>query len=70
MGFLRKGLAMSPKDPNLSPSGRLLARRRRIFVRDWLLVLVALALATAGGAFHRDHSPSQDASAAAQTSVR
>ena len=30
----------------------LLARRRRTFLRDWLLALAALAAAAAGGLFH------------------
>jgi hypothetical protein len=39
------------RDRSLSPCDRLLARRRRAFARDWILVLVALGLMAAAGAF-------------------
>jgi hypothetical protein len=45
---------MPLKDSSLSPSDRFLAHRRKIFLRDWILVLVALGLAIAAGAFYRD----------------
>ena len=35
----------------MSPCDRLLARRRRAFARDWILVLIALGLMVAAGAF-------------------
>lgn len=37
-----------------SPADRLLARRRTSFIRDWILVLVALGLASAAGVFNRN----------------
>ena len=58
MGFSRKGQPMSLKDSNPSPYDRLLARRRTIFLRDWILVLIALGLAIAAGAFRSDRSQS------------
>jgi hypothetical protein len=45
---------MSVKDSNLSASDRFLARRRTVFLRDWILALVALGLALAGGVFHSE----------------
>jgi hypothetical protein len=48
---------MSLKDPHPSPADRLLARRRVIFVRDWILVLIALGLAIAAGTFSSDRNP-------------
>lgn len=42
--------------PRMSPSERFLARRRRIFLRDWILVLIALGLAMAAGAFRPDRN--------------
>ena len=54
----------SLKDSNLSPSDRFLAHRRKIFLRDWILVLVALGLALAAGAFHSDRIKSHEAPAA------
>jgi hypothetical protein len=49
---------MSLKDSNLSPCDRLLAHRRNIYRRDWILVLIALGLAIAAGTFRSDRSPS------------
>jgi hypothetical protein len=57
-------LARPPSHSNLSPSDRLLARRRRIFVRDWVLVLIALGLAIVAGIFRGDSVQPQDAPAA------
>jgi hypothetical protein len=54
MGFLRKGQPMPLKDLNPSPCDRLLAHRRNIFLRDWILVLIALGLAIAAGTFRSD----------------
>jgi hypothetical protein len=45
---------MSLKDLSLSPCDRLLADHRQTFIRDWILVLIALGLAVAAGAFHGD----------------
>ncbi|HEV7384762.1 MAG TPA: hypothetical protein VGN89_07770, partial [Phenylobacterium sp.] len=53
-----------PNPSNLSPSDRLLARRRRIFVRDWGLVLIALGLAIVAGVVRGDRVQPQDAPAA------
>jgi len=36
---------------DLSPCDRLLARRRAIFLRDWILALIALALVVAASLF-------------------
>jgi len=58
MAFLRRGWPISQKVSSLSPGDRFLARRRRIFLRDWLLVLIALGLAIASGAFRSDRSQS------------
>ena len=52
---------MSVRDSNLSPSKRFLAHRRKIFLRDWILVLIALGLAMAAGAFHNDRIKSHEA---------
>ena len=51
---------MSLKDSSLSPCGRLLADRRQTFIRDWILVLIALGLAVAAGAFHSDRIKSHE----------
>jgi hypothetical protein len=51
---------MSLKDSSLSPCDRPLAPRRTIFIRDWILVLIALGLLIAAGAFHRDRGPASD----------
>ncbi len=51
---------MSLKDSTLSPCDRLLARRRKVFIRDWILVLIALGLLIAAGAFHRERTPAGD----------
>lgn len=50
---------MPVKDPNLSPVDRILASRRRTFIRDWILVLIALGLAISAGVFRSDRSPSE-----------
>jgi hypothetical protein len=52
---------MPLKDSSPSPSDRFLAHRRKIFLRDWILVLVALGLAIAAGAFHTDRIKSHEA---------
>jgi hypothetical protein len=61
MGVSRKGPPMSTRETSPSPCDRILAHRRQIFLRDWLLVLIALGLAIAAGAFHSDHSKSPKA---------
>ena len=48
-------MPMPTEHPNLSPCDRMIRRRERIFIRDWILVLVALGLALAAGAFRPDH---------------
>jgi hypothetical protein len=60
MGFLRKGQSMPLKDSSLSPCDRFLADRRQTFLRDWILVLIALGLAMAAGAFHGDRIKSHE----------
>jgi len=69
MGVSRKRQPRALKDAGLSPCDRLMARRRTIFVRDWILVLIALGLATAAGAFHGDRGPSHDTPAAASSAA-
>jgi hypothetical protein len=69
MGFSRKGHPAPLKDAGPSPCDRLMARRRTVFVRDWILVLIALGLATAAGAFHGDPSNSQDTPMAASAAA-
>jgi hypothetical protein len=59
MDFSRKGQPMSLNDSNLSPADRFLANRRKIFLRDWILVLIALGLAIAAGTFRSDRSLSK-----------
>ena len=58
---------MSVKDPKTSPSEAFLARRRRIFIRDWILALIALGLALTASVFrpHRFTAtrPQSDATA-------
>jgi hypothetical protein len=49
---------MGVSHPNLSPCDRMLARRRRTFIRDWILVLIALGLAMGAGVFHPGRGPS------------
>ena len=49
---------MSVKDLSLSPSDRFLARRKTVFLRDWILALIALGLALAAGVFHSERGPS------------
>jgi hypothetical protein len=60
---------MSLKDSGLSPANRFLAHRRKIFLRDWILVLVALGLAMAAGAFHRDRIKSHETPVATAAAI-
>jgi hypothetical protein len=41
--------------PELSPYDRVMRRRRRSLLRDWILVAVALVLAITAGVFRNDH---------------
>ncbi len=60
---------MSLNDSSLSPCDRLLAHRRRVFLRDWILVLIALGLALAAGAFRGDRIKSHEAPAATSAAI-
>jgi hypothetical protein len=42
--------------PDLSPGDRFLARRRTIFLRDWILALIALGLVLAASVFRSEPS--------------
>lgn len=60
---------MSVRDSNLSPSERFLAHRRKIFLRDWILVLIALGLAIAAGAFNSDRIRSHESPVTSSAAV-
>jgi hypothetical protein len=51
MRSLGERLAARPADTAPSPCDRFLARRRAIFVRDWILALIALGLILAATVF-------------------
>jgi hypothetical protein len=57
------------RDRNLSPYDRLAARRRRTFIRDWILVLIALGLMAAAGAFHPSLNRAEPGQPASATTV-
>lgn len=50
---------MPARDRNLSPCDRMIARRRRRFIRDWILVLIAVGLAITAGVFRSDRGRSE-----------
>ena len=60
---------MPVKESDLSPCDRFLAHRQRIFIRDWILVLIALGLAIAAGAFHSDRIGSHESPVANSAAV-
>ncbi|HEX3363888.1 hypothetical protein [Phenylobacterium sp.] len=53
-----RSLSQRPASPltgaSPSPSDRFLARRRAIFLRDWILALIALALVLAASLFRSE----------------
>jgi hypothetical protein len=61
--------AKSVIDSSLSPYDRILASRRRTFVRDWILVLIALGLAIAASVFRSDRSPSEPSRPASPAAI-
>jgi len=59
MGGPERSPTMLFNDPRMSPSERFLARRRRIFLRYWVLALIALGLAISAGALRPDGSAAE-----------
>ncbi len=47
-------MSASNHHPELSPYERVMRRRRRTLVRDWILVAIALGLAITAGVFRND----------------
>jgi hypothetical protein len=68
-GVSRKGQPMTVKESGLSPYDRFMAHRRRIFLRDWILVLIALGLAIAAGAFNSDRIRSHESPVTSSAAV-